>query len=382
MLESYTVLNLASVGPAARAAQTLADFGARVVQIAPVTAAAAKQIDPVFYAYGAGRGTRRLRLDLKQERGRDVLIRLAAQADVLIESFRPGVVERLGIDYERLKAVNPALVYCATSGYGQNGPYAQWAGHDINYLALAGLLDCSGRDAEGCPALPGATVGDSAGGGMHACLSIMAALLQRQKSGTGRYLDVAVVDGVLSLMSLNLDQFLATGDAPSAGSDLLTGRYAWYGIYRTRDDRFLALGAIEPKFYRNLCRLLELDQFAGHQYRDEAQQELRSALRARLRERDRDDWVARLAPYDTCVAPVLSVEEVAADAHLQARRTFTEVEHGERGRFMQLAAVLAGAERREYIALPASQTASGEILSGFGYSEAQVAALRRESVIE
>lgn len=382
MLESYTVLNLASVGPAARAAQTLADFGATVVQIAPVAAVAGKQIEPVFYAYGAGRGTRRLRLDLRQERGREVLTQLAAQADVLLESFRPGVVKRLGIDYERLKAVNPALVYCATSGYGQTGPYAQWAGHDINYLALAGLLDCSGRDAEGNPALPGATVGDSAGGGMHACLSIMAALLQRQHSGRGRYLDVAVLDGVLSMMSLNLDQYLATGAAPGTGSDLLTGRYAWYGVYRARDGKFLALGAIEPRFYRNLCRLLNLEQFADQQYRDDAQQALRSALRARFGERDRDDWVALLAPQDTCVAPVLSVEEVAADEHLRARRTFSEVEHGDCGRFMQLAAVLAGADRRERIVLPAKRAASGEILSEFGYCETEIATLRKEHILE
>jgi len=380
VLEHITVLNLASVGPAARAAQTLADFGAEVIRIGPLADAAGKQIEPVFYAYGAGRGTRALRLDLKSAEGRAVLLRLAARADVLIESFRPGVAARLGIGYEQLQAVNPALVYCSTSGYGQTGPYAHWAGHDINYLAVGGLLDCSGRDADGCPALPGATVGDSAGGGMHACLSILAALLKRQHGGAGAYLDVAVVDGVLAMMSLPVDQYLATGAAASAGTDLLTGRYAWYGVYATRDARFISVGAIESKFYRNLCRLLALDEFADDQYRDDRQPALRAALRQRFRERERDHWVALLADRDTCVAPVLSVAEIAADAHLRARASFTEVTHARHGEFTQLAALMAGAQRRPRIAL--DDDTGADVLARFGYGADEIAALRAGHIVE
>lgn len=372
MLDHLTVINLASVGPAARAAQMLADFGAAVIQVGPV--GNGKQIEPMFYAYGAGRGTRRIRLDLRAPEGREALARLSETADVLIESFRPEVTERLGIDYSTLSGHNPQLVYCSTTGYGQAGPWSQWAGHDINYLGVAGFLDCSGRDADGCPALPGATVADSAGGGMHACLSIMAALLERQQTGRGRYLDVAVIDGVLAMMSLPVDKYLATRAETSAGSDLLTGRYAWYGVYRCRDARFVTVAAIEAKFYRNLCRLLDLDEFAGAQYDEARQPALRAALAGRFATRERDDWVARLAPNNTCVAPVLTVAEVAEAKHLIARQSFSEVTHAHHGVFVQLAPMLAGAPRPPRRMLDGDDD-TAVVLAQAGYTETEIAAL-------
>lgn len=378
MLEHITVLNLASVGPAARAAQWLGDYGARIIQIGSV--ASGRQIEPAFHAYAARRGVQRINLDLKQDAGRGVLYRLSRNADVVLESFRPGVVDKLGIDYATLSEINPRLVYCSTSGYGQTGPYARWAGHDINYLALAGFLDCSGRTADGSPALPGATVADSAGGGMQACLSITAALLQRESSGAGRYLDVAIIDGVLSMMSLYVDQYLAVGKSVSANSDLLTGRYAWYGVYATRDEGFISVGAIEPHFYANLCRLLELDGFLEDQYRDDRQAALRAALAKRFRERERDDWVACLAPFDTCVAPVLTVAEVTSDPHLQARRSFCEVQHAQHGQFRQLAPLWAGMTRPEQLRLDAP--GSVDLLRESGYSDAQIEQLVRQQVME
>lgn len=211
LLSGFTVLDLASVGPAARASRILADYGMDIIKVAPVTAQGAKQIEPVFHAYGAGRGTRRIRVDLKSAEGREVISRLAGRVDAVIESYRPGVAARLGVGYEDLKTHNAGIVYCSTSGFGQDGPYSQWAGHDLNYLAVGGFLACSGRDAEGRPAMPGATAADSAGGGMQAAMAIIAALLRRSRTGEGAYLDVAIADGVLNLMALYIDQFLATG---------------------------------------------------------------------------------------------------------------------------------------------------------------------------
>ena len=160
-LQGFTVLDLASVGPAARASRILADYGMEVIKLAPVTAHGAKQIDPVFHAYGGGRGMRRIRLDLKSAAGVAALAKLVARVDVVLESFRPGVAARLGVAYDDLKRHNPLLVYCSTSGYGQQGPYSQWAGHDINYLAATGF--CGGRDSNGLPAMPGATVARQCG---------------------------------------------------------------------------------------------------------------------------------------------------------------------------------------------------------------------------
>jgi alpha-methylacyl-CoA racemase len=160
-LQGITVLNLASVGPAARAARTLADYGARVVQVGPTAKKGSKQIQPPFHTYGAGRGIERIQIDLKSEAGRAAFLELAKRADVVIESYRPGVVDRLGIGFEHVRAVNPDIVYCSTTGYGQDGPASGWAGHDINYLAMTGFLACSEPREDGGPPIPGATVADS-----------------------------------------------------------------------------------------------------------------------------------------------------------------------------------------------------------------------------
>ncbi|MDX1648605.1 MAG: CaiB/BaiF CoA-transferase family protein, partial [Myxococcota bacterium] len=231
-LEGITVLDLSTVGPAARATRILADYGAVVVKVGAPPRKAGVQIEPAFWAYSAGRGTKRARLDLKAPAGREAFLRLAAAADVVVESFRPGVVERLGIGYEAVRAANPGIVYCATTGYGQEGPDARHAGHDLDYLAVGGYLATSGPRADGGPPLPGATLADAAAGGMHAALAVVAALLRRTRTGEGAYLDVAGADGVLQLMALYVDLHLATGARPAPGHDVLTGRYAFYDTYR------------------------------------------------------------------------------------------------------------------------------------------------------
>ncbi len=339
-LDGVTVLDLATVGPAARCTRILADYGARVVKVG---APEGKQIDPAWWAYGAGRGMERIRLDLKSDVGKSEFRARAAEADVVVESFRPGVAKRLGIDYETLRRGNEGLVYCATSGYGQDGPRAGWAGHDLNYLAVGGYLHLSGRRADGGPALPGATVADSAAGGMQAAIAILAALVRRAATGRGAYLDVAVADGVLSLTALAIDEHLATGASPGPGRDLLTGRYACYDVYQARDGRWLAVAAIEPAFFANLCRALGLERFISSQRDDARQDEIRAAFREAFAKRDRDDWVAELAPADTCVAPVQSVEELTRDAQFVQRGAFAEATHPEHGCFRQLGPVLAGA---------------------------------------
>ena len=383
-LTGYTVLDLASVGPAARASRILADFGMRIVKVAPIAANGAKQTEPVFHAYGAGRGTRRIRLDLKSDAGREALLCLAEQADVVIESFRPGVAARLGVGHAQIAARNPRIIYCSTSGYGQDGPCAQWVGHDINYLAMSGFLACSGRDAQGRPALPGATAADSAGGGMHAALSIVAALLSRERTGEGACLDVSITDGVLNLMSLYLDQYLATGEETRPGSGVLTGKYAWYGVYETADGMHVSVGAIEAHFFRNLCRLLDLEAFADSQYDDARQNEMRAAFTECFRTRSRDEWVELLAGADTCVAPVLTIAEVSAHPQFRERSAFMSARHPQRGPFEQLAPVLAGCERRqpEHLVAPAGTTNTAAVLAEAGFPAAQIAELRAAGCIE
>ncbi len=383
MLHGITVLDLASVGPAARTSRWLADYGAAVVKVGPPPGQGGVQITPPFYAYGGHRGMRRTLLDLKAPAGVDAFLRLATGADVVIESFRPGVMDRLGLGYPAVKAVNPRIVFCSTTGYGQDGPHAQWAGHDLNYLAAGGYLDCSGRDAAHGPALPGATIADSAGGGMHAAMAILAALVRRAATGEGAYLDVSVADGVVALMSLAIDEFLATGEVPGPRHGLLTGRYACYDVYECADGRWLSVAAIEPRFWANLCRALGCELWIDHQTDDDAQPAVREALRAAFGTRDRDSWVATLGPADTCVAPVASIPEVVADPHLRARNVFVEAQRTEGEPFRQVGWVLAGMDRAQpapVVADPA-MTDTDALLVEAGLDRATIATLRSEGVV-
>jgi alpha-methylacyl-CoA racemase len=381
MLDGISVLDLASVGPAARASRWLADYGAIVVKIGPVPTQADVQITPPFYAYSAHRGMQRLQIDLKAPPGRDVFLRLAARADVVIESFRPGVMDRLGIGYDAVRACNPRIVYCATTGYGQDGPHATWAGHDLNYLAVAGFLDCTGRGPGGRPPIPGATVADSAGGGLQAVIGILAALVRRSATGTGAYLDVAVADGVLALMSLQVDEYLATAAVPGPGHGMLTGRYACYDTYMAADGKWLSVAAIEPRFWANLCECLGLGRWAAHQTDDAVQDEIRADLRAAFATRDRDDWVAVLGPADTCVAPVLTVPELVADPQFIARGAFVDAVHARHGPFRQVAPMLAGASRPEGSYAVADGTDTDELLRAAGLTPEESDALRRAGVV-
>lgn len=382
-LAGVTVLDFATVGPAARASRMLSDYGATVVKIGAVPRAGGVQIEPPFYAYSGHRDMKRIQLDLKAPDGKAAFLRLAADADVVLESFRPGVVARLGIGYDDVACVNPDVIYCSTSGYGQTGPASQWAGHDINYLGLGGYLDCSERAPGNKPPLPGATVGDAAGGGMQAAMAIMAALVRRASTGEGSFLDVSVADGVLALMALYIDEYLATGTVPGPGHYILTGRYACYDTYECRDGKWVAVGAIEPAFYRNLCNLIDCEEWADHQLDDDVQGEVRAAFRAAFARRSRDEWVAELAPADTCVGPVYTVPELVADPHITARGLVAEAVHDTRGPFRQLGTVLAGTDttRHQFRVRDGAVTDTEELLAAAGLTTDEITALRKGGVV-
>jgi alpha-methylacyl-CoA racemase len=346
-LTGVTVLDLSTVGPAARCTHLLAGYGASVVKVGPVPAAGAEPIVPPFFSYSGHRGMRRALFDLKDVQGKEAFLALAAVSDVLVESFRPGVMDRLGLGYKAVSARNPGVVYCSTSGYGQDGPHAQWAGHDLDYLAVGGYLAMSGQGEGGAPPIPGATIADAAAGGLHAALAITTALAGRGSSGRGAYLDVSVADGVLWLMSLAIDEQLALGGEIRPGHDVLSGRYACYAVYRTKDDKWLAVGAIEAKFFANLCNALGCGELAALQYDDEAQPRLRAAFADAFAGRTRDEWVDVLAGDDTCVAPVLEVGEVVTDPQFSARQVVGVASHPEHGELHQLVPLLAGMPRHE-----------------------------------
>jgi len=379
-LSGITVLDHSTVGPASRCTAILGDLGATVIKVGPV---GGDRWPPPWFAYGAGRRTKRARFDLKAEAGRDAFIALANTADVIVDSFRPGVADKLGVGFEALHVHHPRLIYCATSGYGQYGPYRDRAGHDINYLAIGGFLATQGARADGGPAIPGATVADSAGGGMQAAIAILAALVRRAHTNEGVFLDVSTTEGVLALTSLNVDEYLATGNEPGPGTTLLTGKYACYDVYRARDGKWLAVGAIEPKFFTNLCTALGVPEMAQHQMDDARQDEVRALLSEKFAQKDRDEWVRELADADTCVTPVLSIAEVTEDVHLNARDVFSQIDGPDGKGRRQVAPVISGALRGDrYEAVDQKHTDTAELLASTGLDSADIEGLIKEGAIE
>ena len=343
------MVDLSLVGPASRATRILADYGAEVVKVLPGGRAIGEMSVPPFYAYSAMRYMKQVNIDLKSPEGLDELKTLVSSADVLIESFRPGVTKRLGIDFESISKVNPAIIYCSTTGFGQNGERSSWVGHDINYLACGGFLAMSEPTDQLRPPLAGATIADGAAGGMQAAISILAALFRRTSTHEGTYLDVSITNGVLWLTSLVIDEHLAIGSDPEFGHDVLSGKYACYGIYKTKDNKWLSVGAIEKKFFSNLCGFLGCDDLCDLQYIDEAQGQVRDVLSRAFETRNRDEWVELLSSNDTCVAPVLTVREICDDQHFKARGLFQEALDDSGNRFTQLAPLLAGMRESESI---------------------------------
>jgi alpha-methylacyl-CoA racemase len=287
----------------------------------------------------------------------------------------------LGVGFEAVRAVRSDIVYCSTSGYGQAGPHAQRAGHDLNYLAVGGFLHTSGREGSGAPALPGATVADIAAGGLQAVAAILGALFHRERTGEGAYLDVAVTDGVAWMLSLYIDDYLATGALPGPGHNILTGRYACYAVYGTRDGRWLAVAAIEPVFWANLCRALGLDRWIERQTDDASQDAIRADLAAAFATQDRDDWVATLADADTCVAPVNDITEVVTDPQLVSRGAVVEAKHPAHGTIRQLGPLLAGAGDADVNLPDTAATDTDDLLTAAGYTPAELAALHTDGVI-
>jgi crotonobetainyl-CoA:carnitine CoA-transferase CaiB-like acyl-CoA transferase len=287
-LAGIRVLDLTRLLPGEAAMRMLRSFGAEIV---PVKL-------PEF--------------DLKTADARDRLLHLTRAADVLVESFRPGVMQRMGIGYETLQAVNERLIYVAITGYGQQGPYAKLAGHDVNYLSRAGVMDVTGVK-DGSPTIPGVQIADLAGGSMQAVIGILLALLERQTTDRGSMVDVSMLHGALWMMAIPL-LLHAQGKPTAAGASFLTGRYACYHMYECADGRWLSIGALEPKFWANLCHALGCVEFIADQFTEGwRQEEIKQKVAAIFQARNMQEWLAQFGDDDVCVAPVRTVAEVVAE---------------------------------------------------------------------
>ncbi len=372
-LAGLRIIEVAAIGPVPFCGMMLADHGAEVIQVERPGGRAVAQPETARKSV-LNRSRRSIVLDLKTADGAAVLRDLAGTAEALIEGFRPGVMERLGLGPETLLAEHPRLVYGRMTGWGQTGPWSRKAGHDIDYLALSGVLSALGRQGEK-PTPPANLLGDFGGGGMLLAFGVLAALLHARSTGQGQVIDCSIVEGTALLSSL-LWGFRAQGrwPAPRGGNFLDTGAH-FYDTYECADGRHLALGALEPQFYALLLKAVELDtdpRFT-RQHDPAAWPTLKSLLAERIRGRTRDEWDALLAGSDACVAPVLSFEEAPAHPHNAARGSFIEVD----GVAQPAPAPRWSATPAAPPVAPATPGRDGDsLLTELGYTSARIAALR------
>jgi crotonobetainyl-CoA:carnitine CoA-transferase CaiB-like acyl-CoA transferase len=387
-LDNITVLDLTRLLPGAVATMTLGDFGADVIKIeepgigdpARKMRAGIKRAGSYFLA--TNRNKRSVTINLKDERGRNIFLKLAERADVVVEGFRPGVMDRLGVGHETLKAVNPRLIYCAITGYGQDGPYRLKAGHDANYLSVAGLLGVNGPKG-GPPTLSGVQLADLAGGSLHAVIGVLLALQARARTGEGQFVDISMTDTSLSMMYVPFASYLANDAQPQRGNEGLSGRYACYQIYETKDGRYLSLGALEHKFWENACRVLGREDFIEKCFNDAAQEEMIAAFREIFKARTAAEWLAAFENVDTCVALVNDIAEMIEDPQIKHRGLIAEIEHPAEGRLKQIAPTVKLSATPGGIESPPPLLGEHTrvILKSLDYDDETIESLAREGVI-
>jgi crotonobetainyl-CoA:carnitine CoA-transferase CaiB-like acyl-CoA transferase len=362
----------------------LASLGAEVVKVEePERGDYMRWFPPLVDDYGAmfhaiNGGKKSIKLNLKTETGREVFLALAAKADAVIEGNRPGVADKLGISYKDVSKVNPGIVYCSISGFGQDGPYTDKVGHDINYMGYAGAL---GADEQGeTPCIPGVQAADLAGA-MMSVISVLGALLARERTGNGQYIDVSMHHVVVSWLALEISKCLGDAPAPSAATNLFTGAYPCYNVYETADDGHLSIGALEIKFWHTLCQAVGREDLIDEQFASgQRAAEVKASLNDLFKTKTRDEWLDLLGDKECCVGPVYELPEVLTDPHVIARNLIGKEPTSGVNRVM-FPAVFSRAKTAHLEPAPKFGEHTDAILADIGYNEEQIASLRTEGII-
>jgi crotonobetainyl-CoA:carnitine CoA-transferase CaiB-like acyl-CoA transferase len=389
-LQGLRVLDLTLTLPGPYCTHLLADFGAEVIKIEnpEVGGDWFRHEQPAMKGMGLrfldlNRNKKSLTLNLKFPQGKDIFFALARSSAVIVEGFRPGVVERLGIDYPRVKEINPRVVYCSISGYGQDGPYRLLAGHDINYLGYSGIVDTAGYE-DRPPTLPSVFIADYSAGGLMAAVGILVALMAVPHGGKGQFVDISMFDGVVGLQHAALAEYISTGSPPERGRFWAAGNIPCYSLYETKDGRAISLGPLEPHFWANLCRALGREDFIEHQWAEgKKREEIYAFFRDSFRQKTRDEWVEFFQGQDVCLGPVKNIEETLEDPQVQHRRMIVEVDHPQAGRLKQIGIPIKLSDTPGDAGNPAPSLGqhTEELLKELGYSAGMIADLRRQRII-
>jgi crotonobetainyl-CoA:carnitine CoA-transferase CaiB-like acyl-CoA transferase len=389
-LDGYRIMDCSRLLPYQYCTLLLGDLGAEVLKIeepgkgdygrwVDLKTPGAERMDFVM----ANRKKKSMTLNLKAEAGKEVFKRLARHSDVLFETFRPGVMARLGLGYETIREINPKIIYCSGTGYGQSGPYRDKAGHDINYISIAGILGMTGMHT-GRPVIPGVPFADMAGGGVFPALAMIAALLGRERTGKGQYIDVAMTDVMTSFNINNIASALEQRGRGRRRPYNLQGKTLCYNTFETKDGTFISLGDLEFKFWANFCRALgREDLIEKHYARYEEGEDTTEELKAIFASRTQSEWVAFMKRVDDCFAPIHTPEEVVEDPHLTERGMITSMEDPTRGETLHIGFPALFSDGLHYKRSPAPALGehTAETLQTLGYSPEEVETLKEESVI-
>jgi crotonobetainyl-CoA:carnitine CoA-transferase CaiB-like acyl-CoA transferase len=376
-LSRFRMLDLSRQLPGPFCSMLLADLGMDVVVVASPN-------DPLGAGIPLlGRNKRSLTLNLKEPEGREIFRRLAREADVVLEGGRPGGARKLGVDDATLRELNPRLVYCSISGYGQDGPYRDRVGHDVNYLGFAGVIDLTGvRGGE--PTIPGVQIADIGGGALMAATGILSALLAREQTGEGQLVDIAMMDGSVAWQVIHVLAQLAQGAPQRRGETMLTGEHPCYALYETKDGRWVTVGALEPHFWRNLCHELGMPELAEQQFASGPQRdEMFRRVRAVFKQKTMVEWVAQLADKDICFGPVATVGEMMDDPQVRHREMVVELtdRRGETRRTLGNPLKLSATPPTVRTPPAEFGAHTDEVLATLGYTTSDIASLRGRGIV-
>jgi crotonobetainyl-CoA:carnitine CoA-transferase CaiB-like acyl-CoA transferase len=388
-LEGIRIIDFTRLYPGPFGAQLLGDLGAEVIKLENKDSPDyIRFFPPSFNKEGAGymavnRNKKSFAIDTRSDEGKELFFRLVEKSDVVMEQFRPGVIDSMGLGYKKANSRNPKIIYCSITGFGQTGPYSQVPGHDMNYMGLAGITDVIGVK-NGDPVVPGIQVADVAGGGLMAVIGILSALMARQKTGKGQEVDVSMFDGILPFMGMLYSNYLAGGGLPKRGDSFLNGGLLCYDIYKTKDDKYITLGALEQKFWVRVCELIGKEEWKDKQY---AQEDEKEAIVVELKEiilgKTRDEWIEIFRGEESMTEAVLTLDEVEKDPHALARDMIIEMDHPTEGKVKGIGIPIkfSDTEAKEIKPPPILGQHNEEILRLTGHSDEEINDLKEKGIV-